>query len=362
MASSATWSHPGKPADALPGTTASTESRCAIYLPGQKGSIAGTESEITELLEQGRFFWIDMREPSGMVDGGLLEALTVSQRSRWFVSNFGARGLAGRIEDEAWLVIAGIRDDDSIVEVHVVVCDRYILTVHREAFPVLEELVETADEVSDIRAGVTVDAPLALHRITEVIVESISSLIDRMDDDIDDLQMDIFRSPTDEHLVQLFKMRRDIVQIRRIVGPQRDAFSRLASHIVDFPGFDADDDFYFRVAYEQFFRLNDLLDSYRDLLSGALDVYLATVSNRLGEISKQLTVIATIFLPLTFLTGFFGQNFEFLTSHIGGVGAFLVFGIGAELVVLAILFYFFRKRGWIDRRRALEIDRQTLGI
>ena len=63
-------------------------------------------------------------------------------------------------------------------------------------------------------------------------------------------------------------------------------------------------------------RVSELVDSYRDLLSGATDMYLSTVANRQGEINKQLTIIATIFLPLTFLTGFFGQNFAFLTGHI----------------------------------------------
>jgi magnesium transporter len=77
-----------------------------------------------------------------------------------------------------------------------------------------------------------------------------------------------------------------------------------------------------------------------------MDVYLSTVSNRLNAVMKQLAVIATIFLPLTFVTGFFGQNFGWLVRHIGGWAAFLALGIGTEVVVLAMLVAFFKRGGW----------------
>ena len=83
----------------------------------------------------------------------------------------------------------------------------------------------------------------------------------------------------------------------------------------------------------------------RRQLTGAMDVYLSTVSNRLNSVMKQLTVIATIFLPLTFMTGFFGQNFGWLVRHIGGPGTFAIFGIGSEIVVIATLLAFFKRRG-----------------
>jgi magnesium transporter len=102
----------------------------------------------------------------------------------------------------------------------------------------------------------------------------------------------------------------------------------------------------FRDVYDHLIRISDLIDSYRDLLTGAMDVYLSTVSNRLNSVMKQLAVIATIFLPLTFITGFFGQNFGWLVRHIGGAGTFAVFGIGSEILVVVMLLAFFKHRRW----------------
>jgi magnesium transporter len=104
---------------------------------------------------------------------------------------------------------------------------------------------------------------------------------------------------------------------------------------------------YFRDVYDHLIRISDLIDSYRDLLTGAMDVYLSTVSNRLNQVMKQLTVIATIFLPLTFVTGFFGQNFGWMVRHVNSLEAFLAFGIGGIVLAAALLFAWFKRSHYI---------------
>jgi magnesium transporter len=134
--------------------------------------------------------------------------------------------------------------------------------------------------------------------------------------------------------------------MRKAVSPQRDAFARLMGGIAQLPGLGEEDERYFRDVYDHLIRISDLIDSYRDLLTGAMDVYLSTVSNRLNSVMKQLTIIATVFLPLSWLTGFFGQNFGFMVKHIGGLEAFIGLGLGSELLVLTALLLFFKRRGW----------------
>ncbi len=149
-------------------------------------------------------------------------------------------------------------------------------------------------------------------------------------------------------LQRIFGLKRDLVAMRRVVAPMRDLFARNADLIAELPGLQSDDRLYFRDLYDGLIRISELIDSYRDLLSGATDMYLSTVANRQGEVSKQLTIIATIFLPLTFLTGFFGQNFSFLVNHvITGLWAFLVLGIGGMMLAIVAFTVYFRRKRWI---------------
>ena len=116
--------------------------------------------------------------------------------------------------------------------------------------------------------------------------------------------------------------------------------------VADLPGMTQEHERYFRDIYDHLIRISDLIDTYRDLLTSSMDVFLSTVSNRLNVVMKQLTVIATIFLPLTFLTGFFGQNFGWLVRNVTGWAPFLAFGIGLEVALVVVMLVFFRRRGW----------------
>ena len=136
--------------------------------------------------------------------------------------------------------------------------------------------------------------------------------------------------------------------MRKVVTPQRDLFARAIDQISELPGLRLDERDYFRDIYDHLIRISDLIDSYRDLLSGATDLYLSTVSNRQNDVMKQLTIIATVFLPLSFLTGFFGMNFSLLTGHvINTTWSFWVLGIGSMVFTCLTLGWFFRRRGWL---------------
>jgi magnesium transporter len=178
------------------------------------------------------------------------------------------------------------------------------------------------------------------------LVDSFFPILADFDDRIDELEDEIFREASDKQLQEIFGMKRLLVGMRKAVSPQRDAFAALMGGVAGLPGLAEGDERYFRDVYDHLIRISDLIDSYRDLLTSAMDVYLSTVSNRLNAVMKQLAVIATIFLPLAWLTGFFGQNFGYLVRSIGGWETFVGLGVGTELVALAILLALFRRRGW----------------
>jgi magnesium transporter len=227
--------------------------------------------------------------------------------------------------------------------VHCFYSERCLVTVHHDDAPAFSEVRERYEK----RKGPIERPSLLLYRLIDGLVDSFFPILADFDDRIDELEDGIFRRADESQLQDLFAMKRLLVGLRKAVSPQRDTFARLAGGLAQLPGFTADDERYFRDVYDHLIRISDLIDSYRDLLTGAMDVYLSTVSNRLNDVMKKLTVIATIFLPLAWITGFFGQNFGFMVRHVGSWEAFVILGLGAELAMIAALLYLFRRSGWL---------------
>jgi magnesium transporter len=150
----------------------------------------------------------------------------------------------------------------------------------------------------------------------------------------------------------LFDMKRSLMDMRKVITPQRDMMASINAGVTDVPGMTDEAERYFRDLYDHLIRMADLVDSYRDLLSSVMDTHLSTVSNRLNVVMKQLAIIATIFLPLSFLTGFFGQNFGYLVNHFIGIharpGPSGSSGSGTEVdVAVGLLYMLFKRRGWL---------------
>jgi magnesium transporter len=187
-----------------------------------------------------------------------------------------------------------------------------------------------------------------LYLIMDTLIDSFFPVLSDLDDAIDDLEGAILKNPTEEQLGTLFDMKRQILTIRKVITPQRDMISSLNSGVVAIPGMTDQGTAYYRSLYDHLIRISDMVDSYRDLVGGAMDTHLSMVSNRLNVIMKQLAMIATIFLPLGFLTGFFGQNFSWPIAHLQvGFGYWLFLGIGTEVAAIVILFIIFKRRGWL---------------
>ena len=231
------------------------------------------------------------------------------------------------------------------MEVHCFYSARYLVTIHRDEAPSIEALRERY-----ARQGAPIDEPVRLlYAVVDGLVDSFFPTLSELDDRIDELEDTIFLRASDAQLQEIFAMKRLLVGMRKVVSPQRDLFASVVAARPACPGMTADDERYFRDVYDHLIRISDLIDTYRDLLTGAMDVYLSTVSNRLNGVMKQLAIIATVFMPLTFLTGFFGQNFPFLVDTSAAGPAFLAFGIALELATLAVVIGYFWRRGWLSR-------------
>jgi magnesium transporter len=294
-------------------------------------------------LTTGEFFWLDLHSP-GEEDFALLRDLfRFHPLALEDSEQFGQRPKLEDYDDFIFFVFYGAApppDEDRLVEVHCFYSERFLVTVRQDEAPACEALKERYS-----KRPAPLEKPIALlYRLLDGLTDSFFPALEDFDERIDRVEDDIFSEPKEEQLEEIVRMKRRLNRLRRVVGPQRDLVGQLFGGLAQLPGSDPEAERYFRDVYDHLIRVADLIDSYKDLLTGAMDVYLSTVSNRLNLVVERLTVLSTILLPLIVLTGFFGQNFGWLVRHIGGIGSFLVFGVGLPLLAAAVLIEYLRRQ------------------
>lgn len=220
----------------------------------------------------------------------------------------------------------------------------YVVTFHDQLLTAVEDTwISCQRDVRHMQDG----ADHLLYRIVDSLVMSYMPLVEQIDEQIDQIEDRVFDKPHPEILEQIFALKRLLLTMRRILLPQREVLNKLARD--DYRVIDPKDRVFFRDIYDHLVRLHDLNESLRDLISGALDTYLSVTNNRMNEIMKVLTIITTFFMPITFITGFFGMNFfEPVANLIGWTGQEAFTATMVIIVGLPILMYFWmRGRTWV---------------
>jgi magnesium transporter len=294
-------------------------------------------------LAQGDFFWLDLHRPTDAELEVVGEVFGFHPLAIEDSRHFGQRAKLEEYDDFVLLVVYGwAPDEDGLVEVHCYYSERYLVTVRRDDAPAFAEVRRRSRRM----LATMPDGILVLHVVVDGLVDSFIPPLERFNDRLEILEDEMLARPTDAQMQEILRMRRRLVLLRKAVAPQRDLFGRLVGGIAELPGITPEAERHFRDVYDHLFRLAETIDAYRELMTGAIDVYLSAASNRLGSTTKQLAVIATIFLPLTFVTGFFGQNFGWMVDHVGSWQAFVALGIGLQLLAIALLFAYFKRRRW----------------
>ncbi|HEV7640038.1 MAG TPA: magnesium/cobalt transporter CorA [Gaiellaceae bacterium] len=321
----------------------SDPNKCTVVHERGSEEMEFSRENVEALLAGGSFFWIDVDQPVEEDFAVLREVFKFHPLAVEDAEHFDQRAKIEEYDDFVFLVVYGANpDDDRLVEVHCFYSERFLVTVHRDEAPAFTDVRRRY-----VQRNRAVDHPgKLLYEIIDALVDSFFPILSDFDDRIDELENQTFLNANDEQLQEIFRMKRLLVGMRKAVSPQRDMFASLAGGVSQLPGMSPEDERYFRDIYDHLIRISDLIDTYRDLLTSSMDVYLSTVSNRLNSVMKQLTVMATVFLPLTFITGFFGQNFGWMVGHIGSPWAFFGLGIGVEVLTVGALFTLFKKRGW----------------
>jgi magnesium transporter len=234
--------------------------------------------------------------------------------------------------------------DTRVDELDVFLGSNYIVTHHDHPI----QAVEAAWEACDRDQRLLRDGPdHLLYKIIDYLVADYMPIIEEIDEAIDRVEDQIFERPSPRTLERLFGLKRILLAMRRILLPQREVLNRLARD--PYKVIDPKDRIFFRDIYDHLVRLHDLNESLRDLVGGAQDMYLSVVNNRMNEIMKTLTLITVLFMPLTFLTGYFGMNFfappgtlEEWTSH-----PVFYLTLAVIFILPFIMYLWMRRRTWI---------------
>ena len=299
------------------------------------------EARIAELRARGEFFWLDLMAPrqDDIRDAGRIfgwHELAIED-----TLHFGQRPKLDEYGDYVLLVFYGAHraeDDVLPVEVHLYISGESIVTIRPgTCFHLDEAKKRLIDHSTDVEEYV-------VYRVLDALTDSFFPMTQEIEDRIEEMEDEALAEPGADRLGEVFELKRQVGDIRRLVNPQRDLLASGGDLIQRLPGLSSDNAHdYFRDVYDHLVRISEQLDAARDGLTGVLEVWVSMRSLRMDELTTRLTVVATIFLPLTFLTGFFGQNFGWMVDHIRSPGMFWGLGVGGSLLAVVIAYAYVRR-------------------
>ena len=226
------------------------------------------------------------------------------------------------------------------MELNLFLGKNYLVTVFLDKrMPPVENVLDRLEKDADIaRKG----SDFLCHSLLDEVISEYMPALDRMDDEIEQLEDQVIERPTPQTLRRIMEIKHALTHLRRITSPQREVMNRLSRE--EFPMIDRQSQIYFRDVYDHIIHIQDSIESLRDIISGAMDIYLNSTSVRLNEVMKALTIVSTIFLPLSFVTGIYGMNFDWMPELNWRYGYLFIWGIFI-LIVVGMLAWF-KKRGW----------------
>jgi magnesium transporter len=305
-------------------------------------------------------FWLDMVKPTddelGLLDEvfgfhplAIEDTINYSQRPK--IESYNHVGDACS-QGYFYMVFHGpdletFREQLRTKELDMFVSERYLVTVHDEEFRSVNELVGRAE--IDGRVVLERGIDMLLHNILDHMTDGYVPILDHVQEALDELEERALNDPKPDVLAEISARKRDLLNLRRIVGPQREVMAQLTRGEVPFIRLETRT--YFRDVQDHLIRTVETVELYRDLVLGARDIYLSSLSNNLNQVMKTLTIISVIALPLTVVTSFYGMNFDdqnipvwsWLLHRPAGFGM----SLGVMLILIGGLLFFFRKKRWI---------------
>ncbi len=290
---------------------------------------------------RGHFKWTDYHSPTPAQLDALQQEYDLHPLAMEDVRTYDERAKILDFGNYLFVTVHSLtRQNGDIVdhELEVFLSREYLITIHGEAMPELDMALKRF-QGDPKRQDLGPD--YFLYLIVDEMTNALFPMLDAIDDEIDLVEEETLARAKPETLAHIFRLKHVLIQMRRSVSPMRDVMNALASTRYGFV--DARTALYYRDVYDRLSRIYELIETARDLLGNTLDTYLSVQSNSLNEVTKTLTIIATIFLPISFIVGWGGMNFELMPFKEQTMfwlvnGALLIIPIG--------MLIYFKRRGW----------------
>jgi magnesium transporter len=298
--------------------------------------------EIRALHARGEFFWLDLEAASDEEVDELAALLDLPPLALEDTKEFRQRSKIDDYGDRLLIVFYDAHGDGAaaeLVEVHLHVSRREVVTIHRRPCPAL----------ASVREAPARSSAELVYRILNALSESILARLRRIERDVTGLEQRAFERPSAADRRRITQLRGRLFRLMQVVAPQRDMLATSAADIERVLGVEAGEVHHpFRDVHDDLVLAANLIAYCRELLAEALAVYLQTTSNRLNQTATRLTLLAAIFVPLTLITSYFGQNFGWLVDHIDSLQAFLIGGVGAFALPAIAIWAWLRRSGYLN--------------
>jgi magnesium transporter len=297
---------------------------------------------IAQLIDAGQPFWLDIENPTEEVIDQLATRLGLHPLAVQDSKQFGQRAKLQVYGNAAMLVGYGL--DEQLrepVEVHCYYTTGFLITLRRAPSPALDAL----RQAGSVHPQLDSNPIRALHPLISSLYTQYSALVLEMDERLDTLEQRVLHEADDQELAEITAIRHQAAVIRRTITPGRDLSARTAL-IQSLPGATSESQLYAEDINDELQQVVADFTAIEERCAALGSLHAALASKHLASVSRRLADVATIFLPISFLAGFFGQNFNVLVASIQGWTAFLILGVGLSVACVAVIVFVLSRRGW----------------
>jgi magnesium transporter len=318
---------------------------CYFHTPDGGLALAQDVAAVRRSFQDGKLYWVDLEDPTESEEEILWEIFNFHQLA---IEDCIATHQYPKIDDYGeylYLIVHAVdysKTDSAFrtTELDIFLTPQFVVTFHYEP---LRTIAERRLRLKEGALPPDRRPAFLLHQILDILVHYYAPAMESFEKRIGNIEEIIIKKPHPRVLDRVFEFKKEVLNLKRILGPQREVINRLGRG--EFRLIPAELRAYYRDVFDEISRYNEMAESYRDLIMMALDAYLSSVSNRLNEIMRALTLISTIFLPLTFITGLFGMNFDVIPFSKHPLGFYMT--IAASVLVGVAMFLYFKFKKWV---------------